>query len=778
MPTDPDRQLSIRAAPTQAELEEVWLRLVTETFGQRIKDDPQGSFAAIRAMVFASQRVAFQGYRTFQARFYRSWPTQGESQATSLRPATMTCTVTRSGDLDQARCIAVRAMSIDGPQGRLYRNTQEVRWRPFDEASKEVVFSCQQPGFIGNLEHLADENGEVTRQDGTADTDVLFLADAAKERTGDLATLTAAGGGSEFATITDSGSGDRFVATDGGLYVRIDDADTAANIGRVMRIVGFSESPTETTPGFFARTVFVLDSPEEIRIVSAQADDGGAFTDETAAARAYQTADDVTLLPTTPAVGDAYYFGNAVTFQAVRILHSTQGDGTWAGVWEYFDGASYVALSGVEDDTAAFRVFGEQEVRFVIPVDWTADTINSVTAFHVRFRVTSFTSVTTAPRGQAVTISQPNALTTDTGVEWTVLDFDDLGFELSRIEAPTGGRDNDLFLLGDDRGVFQQSQENDATFAVRASELADSVSPNAIRRAVNRILEPFNERGLAIDTEPIPSFEQVICIVNALVDDGGVFVDQTSEAQSQTVPDDMTMLPPTPVVGDAYYFGFSSQFKGIRLAVSTAGVGTWAGVWEYFDGTSYVALSNIVDPSDVFREGGQHEIRFDQPVDWENDTINGVLAFHVRLRLTSFTSITTQPLGQTAQIIRDTPIGGFLGFFWDIDAFDYYDTGDVHPLNAFKLLLHEIQSNGHIFIILPFVSITDSSLFYDDGPSSTTSDGENTASAWGSAFWDNASVGSNAVYAAIFEQVNALREAGVGVSLIRVDDTGANPCCS
>ena len=116
----------------------------------------------------------------------------------------------------------------------------------------------------------------------------------------------------------------------------------------------------------------------------------------------------------------------------------------------------------------------------------------------------------------------------------------------------------------------------------------------------------------------------------------------------------MTLLPATPSVGDAYYFGNSTQFDTFDITLSTAGSGDWSIVWEYYDGSSWSALSDVSDGTTGFTTGGTNTVTWSTPPDWSTETIDGSELFWVRARVDSYTSITTQPLGQEV-LFGETP---------------------------------------------------------------------------------------------------------------------------
>ena len=134
--------------------------------------------------------------------------------------------------------------------------------------------------------------------------------------------------------------------------------------------------------------------------------------------------------------------------------------------------------------------------------------------------------------------------------------------------------------------------------------------------------------------------------VAAIAEDGGAFVDETTEASSQTTAD-MTLLPTVPVANDAYNFGHDTQFTKLRLDISTALAfsGQPTIVWEYWNG-AWVALSGVVDGTSGFETAGDNIVSWTLPGDWATTTINaqGPL-FYVRARLSVLGTITTVPVG-------------------------------------------------------------------------------------------------------------------------------------
>ena len=138
-----------------------------------------------------------------------------------------------------------------------------------------------------------------------------------------------------------------------------------------------------------------------IVVKGAAQDNGGVFTDYTPEAQSSAT-NDVLLLPAVPVVDDAFYFGFDIPAGMATVDVDQAGEGTWAITWEYYNGSSWTALSGVDDRTSAFSVLGRNIVIWTVPADWSTTTIVTISAYWVRARVSTFSSITTQPKGSLI----------------------------------------------------------------------------------------------------------------------------------------------------------------------------------------------------------------------------------------------------------------------------------------------------------------------------------------------------------------------------------------
>jgi len=137
-----------------------------------------------------------------------------------------------------------------------------------------------------------------------------------------------------------------------------------------------------------------------------------------------------------------------------------------------------------------------------------------------------------------------------------------------------------------------------------------------------------------------------IDIEGVVLKSGASFVEYTSEAQEDT-ENDVPLLPTSPVVDDALYFGCDNPCRILTVDTDTAGVNDLTLAYEYWDGDTYEPLSGVTDNTNRFTTLGRETVSWDMPADWATSTVTGsaVTSFWGRARISAVTSYTTQPLG-------------------------------------------------------------------------------------------------------------------------------------
>jgi len=82
------------------------------------------------------------------------------------------------------------------------------------------------------------------------------------------------------------------------------------------------------------------------------------------------------------------------------------------------------------------------------------------------------------------------------GATWQLLEWSDLGVSCTNAASPVDGANPELDMIGEERGVGRAPGEEDVTYRERVDQLPDTVSPNAVVRAANRVLSQYGLEGV------------------------------------------------------------------------------------------------------------------------------------------------------------------------------------------------------------------------------------------------------------------------------------------
>ena len=143
--------------------------------------------------------------------------------------------------------------------------------------------------------------------------------------------------------------------------------------------------------------------------------------------------------------------------------------------------------------------------------------------------------------------------------------------------------------------------------------------------------------------DPLPTF---LAAGHAWQDDNGTVTSVTTNWNNTTTT--TAIFPSAEAIGDGHVVGFATKFSSLEFEISTSGV---AGVvvWEYWNGTSWSALSNVVDGTNSFTaavSAGAYEryrVTWDQPSDWAVRNINATgNLYYVRARISTVYSTNPQ----------------------------------------------------------------------------------------------------------------------------------------
>jgi hypothetical protein len=127
-------------------------------------------------------------------------------------------------------------------------------------------------------------------------------------------------------------------------------------------------------------------------------------------------------------------------------------------------------------------------------------------------------------------------------------------------------------------------------------------------------------------------------------DAGTGFTDYTTEL-NDAAASDVDFFPGSPAVNDAFYFGLQTSFEKITLNVGTAGTGVYTVAWQYWNGSTWTALSSLVDNTSNFKVAGTNTVTFDVPTDWATTTINGQGPFYYVRAIKDAGAVVVDPAG-------------------------------------------------------------------------------------------------------------------------------------
>lgn len=469
---------------TRDQLLDVLRRSVPRAWWESVSVDP--SFALFRGSAAALAACGRAMIRSVEARYRLPSSRQLFDPASGARKAAGTATLTRAGSAAEAFLAGVGQIPITAA-GRTYLNTEPVLWEPGDRGTRVVPYECDAAGFPGNLDMIP------SAVEGQLPDGMTTFRERSFGRTGVAGSIITGGAQT---LLQDTGFGDTFRAEDLGLYVLIVASSVAANVGQVRRIVGYQRVGDV---GQAALDDLVRRTAMELVVGDAT---GPTFTDRTMEGATEGTTWE--LFPAVPAVGDAVYFGHSSPFGGVDLHIETAGVGDWELAYEYWNGSTWVALTAITDTTANLQASGLVGIRWTVPSNWAAlSSVAStgVSPFYARARITALTEPSPEPPvAGRVVVLVPSPLTADAGaVTWQIADAADLSIAIGAVTAFSGGRDDDLYVLGDDRGVYRMPGETEDQFRDRLTRLPDVVTPAAVQRHANRAIRPSGYRAKVLD---------------------------------------------------------------------------------------------------------------------------------------------------------------------------------------------------------------------------------------------------------------------------------------
>ena len=120
------------------------------------------------------------------------------------------------------------------------------------------------------------------------------------------------------------------------------------------------------------------------------------------------------------------------------------------------------------------------------------------------------------------------------------------------------------------------------------------------------------------------------------------FSDDTFDFNYPGVGNEVTLIRGAEVIDDAFYYGLTQMFNGVKHNITTAGVGNTI-VWEYWDGSAWSSLSTT-DNTSGYTVLGTNSVTFTPPADWTIRSVNSSPNYYwIRSRVT-VAAYTTSPI--------------------------------------------------------------------------------------------------------------------------------------
>lgn len=463
--------------PTYDELIDV----LRDTMDGMLLDQAEADPAAWALIEGEARRWAYLARRIYLmagASWVLPWPGAPEPASLEQRSA-MTAVMRRVADAQRGVVMLPGTVTLEGPQGRLYRNRDRIEWDQGDRSDQAVLFEAEAPGWFYDLDFLANDDGFVT--DPSDETqpwrDVLWYAELGT-RSGDAGEIRQVPEG--WVLFENPANGDRFNGYDPGRYVQILSAGQPANRGRLLRIVDVVETDGD-------RGALLAEDGEPIRPFVGVSDYGGLLAREQGPFGLTRAA---------LAVDDAYYFGLHTPFVWLDLELVAGFDGEAEFVWEYYRNGSWVELPELDDGSLGLVQSGR--VAWPRPPQWSTVTVAGLDLYWVRLRCTSVTTQGAVSADSAL-LGATLSLVNDTEVSWSVPTWEALGFSFTSFEAASGGRLDTLSLRGREVGVERTEGEDVEIFRKRIAGRVGAVTLPALQDAVDRVLDPYGVRGFVFD---------------------------------------------------------------------------------------------------------------------------------------------------------------------------------------------------------------------------------------------------------------------------------------
>lgn len=424
---------------TQAELQGIWESAVDPSFWRPLEQAGSGNgFEAYQQAWAQFERVSQAIDATTQSMFIQGWSGQSGAPASGPANATVTIQLTRTKLLNQPLILSkgtlVEEQITDWgtPEGvvvltgRRYALNNDVVFEPGQRGPLTVQATAERPGWGYNNPRIGTLTSvkQVGTKFSNIDGTVRIVGPTSASSPTPIPTATV-----EIVYVDAIDQPDAFLPDHVGQYISF---TAGANAGSIARIVGWQPPDLTVTPPT-GGTIHIERTESTVSF-------GGSFN--------------APFWASPPAPGTLLQFKESLAgpYVGTGILQDSQ------------------VVAGKLYLTFAKRVgtltFGAPGTIFVFDgLAWVAEAFADQIAVSYEFTPETFAA------------------------SWQILDWvDDWGLTATNTTRPSGGRAAMLDALGRERNIFRSTNEGDEAFRDRVANLADVVTPNAIKRLLNKIL--------------------------------------------------------------------------------------------------------------------------------------------------------------------------------------------------------------------------------------------------------------------------------------------------
>jgi hypothetical protein len=482
---------------TLEQILQVWQSSADSTYTQPLLAAGNGAGLEVYSQLGAQlARVSLAADRTFSSMYALPWSGQTNPSASGATNATATISFTRSRRLSETLVLGQGWIWIDelatdaSPSGPVQVSTG----RRYLLLSNVVFLPGEQGPWTADV--VAEKPG-LNYSDPTPNS-LTLIEEPGSGRSNELATVAivlapvppAPQVPAQTVTLTSDDVPDMFTPDELGQYVGF---TAGANAGLSGRIVQFVPAPS-TGGG----TGVVLEQMVVVLVTVTS----GTF-DPT-------LPDPVTVLNGATMVGSG-------TLLAARV-----GPGGYCLAFSLTSGASAPAIG------------------------YTVEQVQSAS--------TASSTVVQVFQGGQYTAEAPSGTPETGGASWEILDWvDDWGLSATNPASPEGGSLATLDALGQEKDLPRLVGEPDGAYALRITQIADKVTPNAIRRSLVRTVGPTGWCFREVESALLPGF------FFDRTDDGGDAWDYGTLLFSGSYPGGVFFEPGEPV---RYMSGLSVVAEG------------------------------------------------------------------------------------------------------------------------------------------------------------------------------------------------------------------------